>query len=67
MMCGSEEDSHNYDGYYPATEPTAPPAYSYMDSAHTGYGDSLYPLDELNKHYDPEMEPLDTRLRSSRI
>ncbi|KAK3095038.1 hypothetical protein FSP39_009518 [Pinctada imbricata] len=69
MMCGSEEETHNYDGYYPAAEPTAPPAYSpYMDSGHShGYGDSLYPMDELNKHYDPEMEPLDTRLRSSRI
>lgn len=69
MFCGSQEEPRDYQGYYPAPEPSAPPAYSYNTNSYGRNGSMLYPMDDIhNKNgYDPEMEPLDTRLRSSRI
>ena len=63
-MCGTEEDERqqDYEGYYPAPEPTAPP-YSYMDNS-----EYLYPMNDLAKNYhDPEMEPLNTNLRHTNM
>lgn len=72
LLCGGDEDDddeeepRNYDGYFP-TEPTAPP-YSYMDPGGNHYNHSLYPVDDLHKAtYDPEMEPLNSDVRTSRI
>ncbi|XP_060078296.1 sodium- and chloride-dependent GABA transporter 2-like isoform X2 [Ylistrum balloti] len=72
LLCGGDEDDddeeepRNYDGYFP-TEPTAPP-YSYMDPGGQHYSHSLYPVDDLHKAtYDPEMEPLNSDVRTSRI
>ncbi|XP_062604268.1 sodium- and chloride-dependent GABA transporter 2-like isoform X1 [Saccostrea cucullata] len=68
MFCGNQEEPRDYQGYYPAPEPSAPPAYSYNTNSYGRNGSSLYPMDDIHKNvYDPEMEPLDTRLRSSRI
>lgn len=63
LMCGSDEDDRqqDYDGYYPAPEPTAPP-YSYMDN-----NEYLYPMNNLSKNYDSEMEPLNTNLRHTNM
>ncbi|XP_052084060.1 sodium- and chloride-dependent GABA transporter 2-like [Mytilus californianus] len=63
LMCGSEEDDRqqDYDGYYPAPEPTAPP-YTYMDN-----NEYLYPMNNLSKNYDSEMEPLNTNLRHTNM
>ena len=69
MFCGSQEEPRDYQGYFPAPEPSAPPAYSYNTNCYWRNGSMLYPMDDIhNKNgYDPEMEHLDTRLRSSRI
>lgn len=64
LMCGSDENERqqDYDGYYPAPEPTAPP-YSYIDNH-----EYLYPMSDLAKNYsDPEMEPLNTHLRHTNM
>ena len=64
LMCGTEEDERqqDYEGYYPAPEPTAPP-YSYMEN-----NEYLYPMNDLAKNYhDPEMEPLNTNLRHTNM
>ncbi|CAG2195649.1 unnamed protein product [Mytilus edulis] len=64
LMCGSDEDERqqDYDGYYPAPEPTAPP-YTYMDN-----NEYLYPMNNLSKNnYDAEMEPLNTNLRHTNM
>lgn len=63
-MCGSEDEERqqDYEGYYPAPEPTAPP-YSYMEN-----NEYLYPMNDLPKNYhDPEMEPLNTNLRHTNM
>jgi hypothetical protein len=68
MFCGNQEETRDYQGYYPAPEPSAPPAYSYNSNSFGRNGSMLYPLTDTQKNmYDPELEPLDTRLRSSRI
>ena len=69
MFCESQVKQRDYQGYYPAPKPSAPPAYSYNTNSYGRNGSMLYPMDDIhNKNgYDPEMEHLDTRLRSSRI
>ncbi|XP_048749741.2 sodium- and chloride-dependent GABA transporter 2-like isoform X2 [Ostrea edulis] len=68
MFCGNQDETRDYQGYYPAPEPSAPPAYSYNSNSFGRNGSMLYPLEDTHKNmYDPELEPLDTRLRSSRI
>lgn len=61
-MCGSDEDDRHtdYDGYYPAPEPTAPPYYMHND-------EYLYPMNDLAKSYDDETQPLNTNLRHSNM
>ena len=65
MFCGSQEEPRDYQGYYPAPEPSAPPAYSYNTNSYGRNVSMLYPMDDIhNKNgYDQEMEHLDTRSR----
>uniref|UniRef100_K1PXV8 Sodium-and chloride-dependent glycine transporter 1 n=1 Tax=Magallana gigas TaxID=29159 RepID=K1PXV8_MAGGI len=68
MFCGVQDEPRDYQGYYPAPEPSAPPAYSYNTNSYNRNGAMLYPMADVHKDmYDPELEPLDTRLRSSQI
>ena len=69
MFCGSQEEPQDYQGYYAAPEPSAPLSYSYNTNSYWRSRYMLYPMDDIhNKNgYDPEMEHLDTRLRSSGI
>ena len=64
MFCGSPEEPQDYQGYYPALPLHTPTTQTVTDVAGL-----MYPMDAIhNKNrYDPEMEHLDTRLRSSRI
>ena len=69
MFCESQEEPRDYQGYYPAPELSALPAYSYNTNSYGRNGSMLHPMDDIHNKtgYDPKMEPLDTRLRSSRI
>lgn len=64
----TQDESRDYQGCYPAPEPSAPPAYSYNTNSYNRNGAMLYPMADVHKDmYDAELEPLDTRLRSSQI